>query len=53
MWVSDSYEIEGEGEINLIVELRGTNPGKFPIKFRITTSGVYISCDDIEMEIKK
>jgi len=53
MWVSDSYEIEGEDEINLIVELRGTSPGKSFIKFRVTTSGIYISCDDIEMEIKK
>ena len=53
MWVSDLYEIEGEDEINLIVELRGTSPGKSPIKFRVTTSGIYVSCDDIEMEIKK
>jgi len=53
MWVSDSYEIEGEGEMNLILELRGTNPGKFPIKFRATTSGFYVNCDDLEMEIKK
>ncbi|MDD5623048.1 MAG: hypothetical protein PHQ09_07850, partial [Actinomycetota bacterium] len=53
MWVSDSYEIEGEDEINLILKLRGTSPGKSPIKFRITTSGVYVSSDDIEMEIKK
>lgn len=53
MWVSDSYKIEGEDEINLILELRGTSPGKSPIKFRVTTSGIYISSDDIEMEIKK
>src|SRR4030043_944529 len=53
MWVGDSYIIEGEGEINLIIELRGTSPGKSLIKFRVTTSGVYINCDDIEMEIKK
>lgn len=52
MWVSDSYAIKGEGEINLILELRGIRPGKFPIKFRATTSGFYINCDDIEMEIK-
>lgn len=52
MWVSDSYVIEGESEINLILELRGIRPGKSPIKFRATTSGFYINCDDIEMEIK-
>lgn len=53
MWVSDSYIIEGENEIDLILELRGIRPGKSFIKFRVTTSGVYINCDDIEMEIKK
>jgi len=52
MWVSDSYIIEGEGEINLIVELRGIRPGKSPVKFRLTTSGFYINCDDIEIEIR-
>ena len=53
MWVSDSYIIEGEGEINLVVELRGIKPGKSLIKFRITTGGFFINCDDLEMEIKK
>ena len=52
MWVSDSYIIEGESEINLIVELRGIRPGKSIIKFRVTTGGFYINCDDIEVEIK-
>lgn len=52
MWVSDSYIIEGEDEINLIVELRGTSPGKSLIKFRVTTNEVYINSDDIEIEIK-
>jgi len=52
MWVSDSYIIEGEGEINLIVELKGIRPGKSLIKFRVTTGGFYINCDDIEIEIK-
>jgi hypothetical protein len=52
MWVSDSYIIGGEDEINLIVELRGIKPGKSFIKFRVTTGGFYINCDDIEMEIK-
>ncbi|MBE3092178.1 MAG: DUF2723 domain-containing protein [Chloroflexi bacterium] len=52
MWVSDSYIIEGEDEINLIVELRGIKPGESFIKFRVTTGGFYINCDDIEMEIK-
>ena len=52
MWVSDSYIIEGESEINLIVGLRSVAPGKSPVKFRLTTSGFYIDCDDIEIEIK-
>ncbi|MBL7123616.1 MAG: DUF2723 domain-containing protein [Actinobacteria bacterium] len=52
MWVSDSYIIEGEDEINLIVELRGTSPEKSLIKFRVTTNEVYINSDDIEIEIK-
>ncbi len=53
MWVSDSYEIEGESEINLIVELRGIRPGKSLMKFRATTTGIYVNCDDIEMEIRE
>jgi hypothetical protein len=52
MWVSDSYIIEGESSINIIVELRGTAPGRAPVKFRLTTNKVYIECDDIEIEIK-
>ena len=52
MWVSDSYIIEEEGEINLIVELRGTSPGKSLIKFRVTTNEIYINSDDIEIEIR-
>lgn len=52
MWVSDSYIIEGEDKINLIVKLRGTSPGKSLIKFRATYRDNYIDCDDIEIEIK-
>ncbi len=52
MWVNDSYIIEKEDEINLIVKLKGTNPGKSLIKFRITNHYNYLNCDDIEMEIK-
>ena len=52
MWVSDSYIIEGEDKINLIVKLKGVSPGKSPIKFRVTSHESYIDCDDIEMEIK-
>jgi hypothetical protein len=51
MWVGD-YIIEGESEINLIVELRGTAPGQLPVKFRLTTNDFYIKCDDIEIEIQ-
>jgi len=53
MWVSDSYIIEGGGEMNLIVKLKGTEPGKSLIKFRLTTGGFYVDCDDIEIEIKE
>jgi len=52
MWVSDSYIIEGESKINLIVELRGIRPGKSTVKFRATTHEKYVNCDDIEIEIK-
>lgn len=52
MWVGDSYSIEGEGEINLILKLEGTNSGKSVIKFRAAHDGSYIDSDDIEMEIK-
>jgi len=53
MWVSDSYIIESGGEMNLIVKLKGTEPGKSLIKFRLTTGGFYVDCDDIEIEIKE
>jgi peptidoglycan/xylan/chitin deacetylase (PgdA/CDA1 family) len=52
MWVSDSYIIKGEDEINLILKLKGTGPEKSAIKFRATRNGSYIDCDDIEIEIK-
>lgn len=53
MWVSDSYIIEGEDEINLIVKLRGIRPEKSLIKFRATYRNNYIDCDNIEIEIKE
>jgi len=52
MWVGDSYIIGGKGKINLIVKLKGTTPQKSNIKFRATYRENYISCDDIEIEIK-
>ncbi len=52
MWVSDSYIIDGNDKINLMVELRGKSPQKSIIKFRVTYGGNYINCDDIEMNIK-
>ncbi len=52
MWVSDSYIIEAGGEINLIIKLKGAAPGKSLIRFRLTTGGFYVDCDDIEIEIK-
>jgi hypothetical protein len=51
MWVGN-YIIEGESEINLIVELRSSKPEKATVKFRLTTGGFYINCDDLEIEIK-
>ncbi len=52
MWVSDSYIIEPEGEINLILGLKGVRPGKSLIRFRVTANKTYVDCDDIEIEIK-
>ncbi|MDD5622912.1 MAG: polysaccharide deacetylase family protein [Actinomycetota bacterium] len=52
MWVSDSYIVEGENEINLILKLKGTDPGESIIQFRAAHNGSYIDCDDIEIEIK-
>ncbi len=53
MWVSDSYIIEGEDEINLIARLRGVKHEKSLIKFRATYHESYIDCDDIKIEIKE
>jgi len=53
MWVSDSYIVDGGGEMNLIIKLKGIEPGKSIIKFRLTTGGFYVDCDDIEIEIKE
>jgi len=53
IWVSDSYIMEGEDEINLIVKLRGIRPEKSLIKFRATYRNNYIDCDNIEIEIKE
>ncbi|HJX01821.1 MAG TPA: polysaccharide deacetylase family protein, partial [Candidatus Humimicrobiaceae bacterium] len=52
MWVSDSYIIEGEDEINMIVKLKGTGTVKSFIKFRIAYRESFLDCDDIEIEIK-
>ena len=52
MWVSDDYYADANGEINLIVNLQGTRPGKGTINFRITTNDVYIEADEIEIEIE-
>jgi peptidoglycan/xylan/chitin deacetylase (PgdA/CDA1 family) len=52
MWVSDLYEIKGEGEIDLKLRLKVIDRGKSNIKFRITTNYVYIESDDIEIDIE-
>jgi len=52
MWVSDDYYVGADGKINLIVNLRGTRPGKDIINFRITTHDVFIEADGIEIEIE-
>ncbi len=52
MWVSDSYIVEGGNEINLILKLKGTDPGESIIQFRAAHNGSYIDCDNIEIEIK-
>jgi len=51
MWVGDSYIIEGNNEINLIVKVKGTQPGNSIIKFRVTCREIYIDCEDIEIEL--
>jgi hypothetical protein len=51
MWVSDEYRVDSGSEINIKINLRGIVPGKTVIKFRITTAGLYISSEDIEIEI--
>ncbi|MEA2016420.1 MAG: polysaccharide deacetylase family protein [Actinomycetota bacterium] len=52
MWVSDSYTVPGGGEINLILELGGIEPGESIIEFRITCRDNYVNGDNIVMEIK-
>lgn len=52
MWVSDSYIVRSENEINLILKLKGTNPVESIIQFRAAYNGSYIDCDNIEIEIK-
>lgn len=52
IWVSDSYIINENDEINLIVRLKGVSPRKSFIKFRVTYHENYIDCDDIEMNIE-
>ncbi|MBM3702536.1 MAG: hypothetical protein FJW63_06075 [Actinobacteria bacterium] len=52
MWVSDLYEVKGKNEIDLGVKLKALGPGKFIIKFRITTNNIYIKSNDVEIEIK-
>ena len=52
MWVSDDYIVDPDSEINLIVYLQGTAPGKSLIDFRITTHDVYIEAGGIEIEIE-
>ena len=52
MWVSNLYEVKGKNNIDLGVKLKALGPGKFIIKFRITTNNIYVKSDDVEIEIK-
>jgi len=52
MWVSDKYIIKGNGQINLLLELKIKETGNKPIKFRITSQGIYFNDKDIEVNIK-
>ena len=52
MWVSDQYIVDGNSQINLKVNLRGTIPRRSIIQFRITYYDNYINAQDIEIEIK-
>jgi hypothetical protein len=51
MWVSDQYRVEGGSQINIKINLRGVVPGETAVKFRITTAGLYIYSEDIDIEI--
>ncbi len=52
MWVSDSYIIDGEDEVNIIINLRATSLGEHIVKFRITTGNQYIEVPDITVNVK-
>jgi hypothetical protein len=47
MWVGDSYFIEGNSKINLILNLKINSFKEETIKFRITTQGVVLDYIDI------
>ncbi len=52
MWVSDQYIVDGNSQINLKINLRGTIPRRSIIQFRVTYYDNYINAQDIEIEIK-
>ena len=52
MWVSDKYFVDGEGEINIILNLRATSPGGAIVKFSLTANKIYVEAGDLELEIK-
>ena len=47
MWVGDSYFIEGNSKINLILNLKINSIDEETIKFRITTQGIATEYSDI------
>jgi len=51
MWVSDNYIISPKDKINLIFKVLPTKIGKFDIKLRLTTYGIYFDSNDLILNV--
>ena len=47
IWVSDSYFVEGNSKVNLILNLKINSIEEETIKFRISTQGIALDYKDI------
>ncbi|MCJ7471647.1 MAG: polysaccharide deacetylase family protein, partial [Actinobacteria bacterium] len=52
IWVSDSYTISPGDQVDLILKLTGSGPGKAIVRFRLTAYNSYFNADDIEINIQ-